>query len=360
MKTATKKRVTAILLVTTLLASLCGCAGKTEPSSEKPASEQPTVQTPQDSTTSAETIEMRLATSVNETNVMNTAAVHFSELVAERSDGRIKITVYPNKQLGDDAEVIEQMISGSLDMVEVSGIMFGNYSELPNAWQLPFLYDDWDHYAEVQKSDAAKDILDGMTDIGVQGLAVWTSFFRNVCSAKPVNSYEDCINLKIRTAESKMLLDAWAAMGFAPTPMAFGEVYTGLQNGVIDATETDPFGLVSDGFGEVCKYVFETNHYNWPALLAMNKEKFDALSAEDQAILLECAEETIDFNIQECKDVTDEYVQKSKDAGITYVTPTAEDIQYFRDNVEPVVVKYSELDPRIAAYVEFARSTSKY
>lgn len=344
-------RILSFIFAAVLLVSLIGCAstGGSEKKEEKSG------QTSEDGVT----ITLRLAHSNTENHLGNLLCVHFADLVKEKSGGRIEIDIYGNKQLGDDAEVIEQMVSGSLDMVMVSGIVFGNYSDLCTAWQFPFLYDDEDHFEQVSTSDEAKAIMDALTEVGVQGLANYTSYFRNVCSSGPVNSYEDCKDLKIRTAESEMLLDAWKAMGFAPTPMAYGEVYTGLQNGVVDATESDPVGLVNDGYGEVCKYVYETKHYPFIFLLAINPGIFQGLSEEDQEILRDAAQETVSYNIEQVKATTDEFIEKSKDQGVTFVTPTDEEIEHLQELAAPVIQKWCDKDSRIADYVEYARSTSK-
>lgn len=336
-----KKRIIATVLVVAMLVLCTACAGNKQAASDD-----------------KEEITLRLANSNTENHIGHLICVHFAELVEEKSDGRIKIDIYPNKQLGDDGDVIEQMISGSLDMVMVSGVLFGNYSDSCNAWQLPFVVEDEEHFRKVAKSEEAQAIRDGLREVGIQGLANYTSYFRSVCSSGPVNGYEDCKDMKIRTAESEMLLEAWAAMGFSPTPMAFGEVYTGLQNGVIDATETDPVGLVNDGYGEVCKYCLETKHYAWSFLHAINPDVFDSLSEEDQNILLEAAEETVDYNVDYVIETTEEYIEKAKESGVTFVTPSEEDIAYFQETVAPVVDKYCDMDPLIADYVKFANSTS--
>lgn len=365
------KCVVVLCMISMILVSMLGCNSaqtdtptKSQSSSvvtqtQAPSAAASVTPSKQTSQTPQKVIEMRLATSVNPGNPMNNAAESFAAKVLKASDGRIKITVFPQRQLGDDVEVIEQMIAGAIDMVEVSGVIFANYSDLPNAWQLPFLFKDWDHYAKVMKSKQARAILDGLNDKGIQGLAVYTSFFRHICIAdgKERTTFESFKGLKIRTAQSKMLLDAWAAMGLSPTPMAFGEVYTGLQNKVIDATETDAFGLVEDKFGEVCKYVAVTGHYNWPALLAINKAKFQSFSAEDQKMLIECAEAVIDENIAEVKGIDAKYQERAKnELKVKFSTIAESELVKFRQAVQPVVDKYAALDPRIKDFVDYAKS----
>lgn len=351
------KRLVALCLSLVFVFSIFGCS---KPSTQTPANNDTnTPSTTAPAQPSAEVVKLRLATSVKPDNPMNLAAQHFADQVKEMSDGRIEITVFPSGQLGTDAEVIEQMMQGSIDMVEVSGIVYSNYSDLANAWQLPFLYKDWDHFSKSVKSDASLALLDGLGAIGIKGLAVYTSPFRHLCTTdKPVEKLEDMKGLKIRVAQAPLMIDIFSAIGANPTPMAFGEVYSGLQNKVIDATETDFFGIVGDKFGEVCKFVTYTAHYNWPALLSINKEKFDSFSPEDQKILMQAAAEGVDYNIELVKAVEVEYKQKMIDMGVTLSTLPESELNKFKEAVSPVIKKYTALDPKIQAYVDYVDSIS--
>lgn len=348
-KTVKQLLVLSLTLILTL--SILGCSDSTTPAVGDNNDGSGT------KNSSDEVIELRLATSVQPDNPMNLAAEYFAEQVKEMSDGRIQITVFPSGQLGSDQEVIEQMMQGSTDMVEVSGIVFANYSDLPNAWQLPFLYKDWEHFSKSVKSDESLALLDGLDDIGVKGLAVYTSPFRHLCTTdKNIEKLEEIEGLKIRVAEVPLMIDIFESIGAKPTPMAFGEVYSGLQNRVIDATETDFYGVVGDKFGEVTKYVTYTAHYNWPSLLSINKEKFDSLSPEDQEIMMKAAANGVDYNIELVKAVEDEYEEKMADMGVTLATLPETEMNKFREAVSPVIEKYSSLDPRIKAYVDFVKS----
>ncbi|HCJ56343.1 MAG TPA: hypothetical protein DHV55_02375, partial [Clostridiaceae bacterium] len=311
------------------------------------------------SKTSDEAITMRLATSVQKDHPMNLAALEFARLVNEKSNGRIKVDVYSSRQLGQDNEVAEMVMQGSLDMVEISSIMFSNYTKLTNAWQIPFLFSDMEQYRKTIKSEANKALLDGITELnlGIKALAIYNTGFRHiVVNGKDVNSIDGMKNLKIRTAESDLFLDMFKALGSAPTPMAYGEVYSGLQNKVIDSCEADFSAIYLEKFFEVSNSMTELKHFMWPGLLAINKARFDSFSPEDQQIILEAAEEAVDYNVDNIIECEDHYRNLLTEAGFKINTLSEEEVKRFNDAVAPVVEKYSNLDKRIADFVAEAKA----
>lgn len=359
------KSLLALLTVTCLLATLVACGGSS--SSSAPAS---TAAPPAEASTPAadstaepapegEVVSLRLATSVQPDHPMNLAALRFAELVKEKSNGRIEITVYPARQLGDDREVAEQVIQGSLDMVEISAIIFTSYSDLPNAWQIPFLFSDWEQYRSVVKSDENKALLAGMDAMGVKALTIYNTGFRHVATAnKDVLTVEDMKNLKIRVGEPQLFLDIFTALGAAPTPMAYGEVYSGLQNRVVDATEADYCSIYLEKYMEVCKSVTETKHFGWPGLLCMNMERFNAFSAEDQQLIMDAAWEAVDFNVDNIIETETYYEDLLLEEGLTINKLSDEEFKRFQDAVADVRDKYSNMDPLIADFVNLVMANA--
>ena len=348
MKKERFKRILALVLLVSSALSSVGCSKKGDDKVTNDVKSQP-----QQSTT----ITMRLATSVQPNHPMNLAALEFARLVEEKSDGRMKIDVYAGRQLGQDNEVAEMVMQGSLDFVEISAIIFSNYTDLANAWQMPFVFTDMEQYRKTIKSEENHALLDGITDLnlGIKALAIYNTGFRHiVVTNAPVLSIEGMRNLKIRTAESSMFLDMFKAIGAAPTPMAYGEVYSGLQNKVVDACEADYSAIYLEKFFEVTSSMTELKHFMWPGLLAVNQERFNSLSKEDQKIIVEAANEAIDYNVDNIIESEKYYKDLLMKEGYEANKISEEELQKFQEAVAPVIEKYSKVDSRISDFIDEA------
>ena len=341
-----KKKLLALLLVFGLAMSLIAC-GTTEGTADT-----------SDDVGSDEVIELRLATSVQEDHPMNMAAKEFARLVNEESDGHLHITVYCARQLGQDSEVAEMVMQGSLDFVEISASIFANYTPLTTAYQLPFLFTDIEQYRDTIKSQAQQDIMDAITDlgIGIKALAIYNTGFRHIITSKdaPVQTLDDFKNLKIRVGETDLFLDMFKALGAAPTPMAYGEVYSGLQNKIVDASEADYSAIYAEKFYEVTKSMTESFHFMWPGLLAINQGVYDSLSPEDQAIIDKCAVAVYDYNCDNIIECEKYYKDLLISEGYEVNTFAPEVLAQIQELEKPVLEKYAAVDPLIQAFVDEA------
>ncbi len=165
----------------------------------------------------------------------------FARLVKERSGGRIVIEVYPGSQLGEEKAVIEQVQFGAIDLTRVSISPLASFVPKLNAFQMPYLYRDSDHMWKVLKGDIGKELLASLEPFGFIGLGWFDGGARSFYnSKKPVRTPADLKGLKIRVQESELMMGLVRAFGAVPTPMPYGEVYSGLQTGVIDGAENNP------------------------------------------------------------------------------------------------------------------------
>ena len=247
------KKVLSVLLVIAIVFSVAAC-GKAESD---------------DKTTdgAAKTIKLRVANVTQVDHPMNKAVESFIEKVEERSNGRIEITNYPARQLGDDRELFEQVQQGSLDMALISAGPVGSTTELAAALQLPFMFDDWDQWMNVMTNKVTADLLGEFDQFNVKALTVYDSGFRNFVSVdKPITSIADFNGKKIRVAETPLHIGIFKALGASPTPIPYGEIYTSLQNKVIDGLEMDLPAIVMEKHYEVAKNVTLSKHFSWPAI----------------------------------------------------------------------------------------------
>jgi len=221
----------------------------------------------------------------------------FAKLIKERTNGRIEIEVYPGGTLAKgERELFEAVQQGTIDFYMSSTGAVGGFVPQIMIFDIPFLFRDFAHADKVLDGPIGRKILDYMDAKDVKGLAFWENGFRNVTNNKrPLKVPADIKGVTIRTMENKIHLASFKAMGANPVPMTWGEVYSALQQGTIDGQE-NPVVLIRDSkLNEVQKYLSMTKHFYNPAILAMNKKKFDAMPLEDQKLFLETAREVAPF-----------------------------------------------------------------
>lgn len=277
-----KKLISLSLALVILAATLAGCSGGTNNGGTS-ATGTPAA--------SGEKLQFNLAMDSPEDTVTFLFGKKFAELVGEKSDGRITIDVFSSGQLGGDRELVESVQNGDVAFVVQNTAPQVNFVPELAVFDLPNLFAnakiartvlDGPFFDEIaSKYDANNIKLLGYADQG----------FRTMTSNKKVEKIEDFNGQKIRTMENPNHLAYWTSLGANPTPMAFAEVYIGLQQGTIDAQENPYEVIVSSKFYEQQKYVINTNHLLHLLSLISSKTVFEGLSAEDQAIILEAAGE---------------------------------------------------------------------
>ncbi|MDN5842167.1 MAG: TRAP transporter substrate-binding protein [Alcaligenaceae bacterium] len=203
----------------------------------------------------------------------------------EKTDGRITVQIFPSSQLGSEREQIESIQLGNLDMSFVSSAVLGAFNPQFFALDIPFMFKDRPGVYRVLDGKIGKDLLDSLGQVGIKGLTYWENGFRQLTNnVKPIRSPADLEGMKMRTMENEVHIAAWKAEGANPAPLAFGELFTALQQGTFDAQE-GPINLFYDmKFYEVQKYITRTNHVYSPWPLLINPDVYNSFSDEDRAI----------------------------------------------------------------------------
>jgi tripartite ATP-independent transporter DctP family solute receptor len=304
--------------------------------------------------TSQAPIVMRLAETHVQDYPTTQGDYHFAQLVNERTNGRIKIEVYHSSQLGEERDVIEQVQFGAIDFTRVSISPLAAFSPNFDALQMPYLYRDANHMWKVLKGTIGDEFLASLAPANFVGLAWYDSGQRSFYnSVREIKSVADLAGLKIRVQQSDLMVGLVQALGAVATPMPFGEVYSGLQTGVIDGAENNWPSYYSTSHYEVAKYYTLDQHTRVPEILIGSKIVMDRLSADDQAVIRQAAKDSIDFQIQKWAD----YVKVSEDAiraagnVITELTPQA--YGAFQAAMKPL---YDALSPDLKAVVERIRA----
>lgn len=220
----------------------------------------------------------------------------FARLVKERSNGRIVIEVYPGSQLGEEKAVIEQVQFGAIDLTRVSISPLASFVPRLNAFQMPYLYRDPEHMWKVLKGDIGKELLASLEPFGFIGLGWFDGGSRSFYnSKKAVRTPADLKGMKIRVQESELMLDLVRSFGAIPTPMPYGEVYSGLQTGVIDGAENNPPSYYSASHFEVAKFYTLDEHTMVPEIVIGSKISLSRLSEADQNLIRQAAFDAIDY-----------------------------------------------------------------
>jgi len=290
---------------------------------------------------------MKLASVTPTDHFYNVGARKFAELVKERTGGRIDIRVYPAGQLGKgEREITEAIQQGAVDLLITSTGPMGGFSPSINILDFPFLFRDFNHVDLVMDGTIGRKLLNDFEKASIKALAFWENGFRHLTNNKrPVRKVEDGKGLKIRTMENKVHLAAWKAAGFNPTPMAWGEVYTALQQGVIDGQENPIAIIASNKLWEAGQKNFSfTAHVYSPAPLLMSKKKYDGMPKEDQELFLKTALEVAKFQRKINRDAEEKSMQEMAAKGVTVVRDV--DRESFKKAMAPVFDQFSSQFPK--------------
>lgn len=276
--------------------------------------------------------------------------------VERRSGGRVEVQYLHSRQLGEDRQVIEGTMAGTIDATVCSTISFtvmvGKTSF--EALQLPFLISSYDALAKVLTSDAAQALLDDLDTVGLKGLSLFEGGQRHYLSKKgPVRTIKDFTGLKTRVMNMPMHLAIWQAAGTSPIGMNYGEIYTSLETGVIDAVEINLSSLESEKFYEPAKHFTFTGHYFWTGALIYNKEKFDNLPPDIQQIMIEAGRDIIVPQVMATKEAEARIAEMLKGEGVQFYQ--FEEKEKMRELMEPIIQERMASDPFIASFVETVR-----
>lgn len=222
-------------------------------------------------------------------------SVEFVDLVEEKTDGKVQIEIFPNSQLGSEVDNINSIRYGATDLT-ITGESLEVWT--PNAVMLavPYAFDDQDHMRRVVEGPLGEQIeKDIDEDVGLTPLFYMEREPRNLTSNYPISSPEDLNGFSMRIPNVPLFLDSWSEAGAQPQVMSLSEVFTGLQQGVIDGQENPNDLIQSSGFYEVQNYINETEHVRSWIYVVVGSEQLEALPEEQQSQVLEAAEEAEEF-----------------------------------------------------------------
>ncbi|MFD1066728.1 TRAP transporter substrate-binding protein [Oceanobacillus locisalsi] len=288
------------------------------------------------SSESSETEEFTLAHNMPADHPIHESLVDFQRILEEKSNGNMKLRIYGNEQLGSEREAIEMTQTNAIQFTKVSASALEGFSESYSLFSMPYLFDSQEQYRETMKMPEIQDAFYNKTaDNGFIGITYYDAGVRNMyTNDRILESNDDMHGLRTRVQPSQTSVQMIEALGGTPTPMGFGEVYTALQSGMLDAAENNESALTDNNHGEVAKHYFYTEHAMVPDILIMNVDAFNDLSEQQQEWVQEAAAESTelheprwDESMEEAREIAEE------EMGVTFHDV---DKSSFMEAVEPL------------------------
>lgn len=264
-------------------------------------------------------------------------ALMFQKLVDERLAGKVKVEVYPNSSLYGDGKEMEALLLNNVQMLAPSLAKFDKYTSKIQLFDLPFLFDDIEAVQRFEQSEAGKSLLRSMEDKGITGLGYWNNDLKQLSANKALREPKDARGLKFRVQNSEVLDSQFKALKAIPRKMAFGEMYQGLQTGVVNGAENPYSNIYSQKIHEVQKFITESNHGLLSYMVIVNTQFWNGIPEDIRTELTKILDEvSVEVNKQShALNLADK--QKIVDSGAsTIITLTSEQRQKWRDAVKPV------------------------
>ncbi|EGQ26934.1 MULTISPECIES: DctP family TRAP transporter solute-binding subunit [Sporosarcina] len=279
-------------------------------------------------------------------SVKGKAADRFAELVAEKTDGKAKVEVYPSSQLYGDADELDALVSGNVHMIAPS---VTKMVKLDPRWQyvdMPFLFEDQDHARKFFESDVAQTILnsDQLANNDIMGLEFWENGFKHFSDNKhPLKTPEDFKGLKFRAQAGKVLESQFNALNAGSATISFGETYAALQQGTVDGQENTFNNFDTQKYQEVQKYLTTSEHGRLDYAIFVNKSFWEGMPEDIRTQVEEALKEATELEWQLAADENEASFENIKNSGKVEVTElTPEERQKFVDALQPVYDEFSD------------------
>jgi TRAP-type transport system periplasmic protein len=339
--------VVSAMLVLVLLAA-CGKNEKAPAaSSAAPAASSSAPSASSEPSPAGEVKVMKLATANAKDRSLTRGLYKFGELVEAATNGSIKVEVFPDAQLGGDLQVYEALKIGSVQGSTMSSGPIASFAKRFNILDLPFLFKDADTAYKILDGEIGQELLNDLPDTGVIGLSYMENGFRDLTNNKrEVKTMEDIKGLKVRTLENKLHIELWKTLGATPTPLPFPELFTSLEQSVVDGQENPSGNVLMNKFYEVQKYLTKTGHVYNASPFIVSKKFWDELSDQEKEAVKKAAQEATTWQRQEnIKESNDSYA-KLAEHGMTVTELSAEEKAKFVTALQPV---YDKFKPEIGA-----------
>lgn len=298
---------------------------------------------------------LRLAHTLDTKHPVHKAMVILGEKLEQKSNGKLTVRLYPSGQLGGERECLELLQIGSLDVTKVSAAVLENFIPEYKVFSIPYLFRDKNHAFSVFDGKIGEQMLTKGTNFRLRGLTFYDAGSRNFYTKdKPVQSPDDLTNLKIRVQKSNMAVAMVNELGGAPTPISWGELYTALQQGVVDGAENNLPSFYTSKHYEICKYFSLDQHTRVPDVLLVGIDTWNTLSVQEQKWFIEAAKESTEIQRELWAASEKEALSVIQKAGVKVITP---DITPFQEKTVAIKNMFQD-KPEILKIINDIKSSS--
>ncbi|WP_298313982.1 TRAP transporter substrate-binding protein [uncultured Aquimarina sp.] len=303
-----------------------------------------------------ETKILRLAHTLDTKHPVHKAMVILGEKLEKKSNGTLQVKLYPSGQLGAERECLELLQIGSLDITKVSSAVLENFITEYKVFSIPYLFRDRKHAFQVFDGSIGDDMLTKGDKYRLRGLTFYDAGSRSFYTKeKPINTPGDLKGLKIRVQKSNMAVAMVNSLGGSPTPISWGELYTALQQGVVDGAENNLPSFYTSKHYEICKYFSLDQHTAVPDVLLIGLDTWERLSKQEQAWLKEAAKESTIEQRRLWADSEKESLDAITASGVEIITP---DKVLFEKQTESIQAMFQD-QPEMLSLIKNIKNTNQ-
>ncbi len=298
-------------------------------------------------------VNMKLSHNHGKDHPVHQSMQFMADRAKELSNGDLRIRLYPDAQLGDQKDSLEQVQNGAIAMAKSNAAELEAFHKSYGAFNYPYIFNNRDHYYQVLTGDLGQKILNSSKEKGFIGIAYYDGGARSFYAKKAIHTPADLKGMKVRVQPSPTAVEMVKLLGANPTPLSYGELYTALQQGVVDAAENNPTALTLSRHGEVAKFYSMDEHTMIPDILVISTKVWDKLSDANKQALMQAAEEST-LKMKELWAESElAEIAKAKEMGVELVEV---DKKPFQEAVKPIFDKLKADDPETFALVEQIRA----
>lgn len=301
---------------------------------------------------------VRIALGQSETHPQYLGLVAFQEYVEERLGDRFQVQIFPNEILGSAQKAIELTQTGAIDFVVAGTANLETFADVYEVFSMPYLFDSMEAYHKVMENrDYMEQVYASTEEAGFEVLTWYNAGTRNFYAKKPIRKPEDLKGMKIRVQQSPASVKMMQAFGAAASPMSFGEVYTAIQQGVIDGAENNELALTNNKHGEVAKYYTYNMHQMVPDMLVGNVRFLDGLNEEERRVFEEAALISTEVELEEWDKQVEAARKKAHDEmGVEFIET---DVESFKNRVLPLHREMLSKNPDIVEIYEYIQEVNR-
>ncbi|MCH5277367.1 MAG: TRAP transporter substrate-binding protein [Desulfovibrionaceae bacterium] len=284
-------------------------------------------------------VKLRLGHDFPEAHFYHKGAVRFAELVSEKTNGTVTVQIFPNGTLGKQGQLVEGLTMGTVDFALSNSVALEKYEQDMSVLAMPFLFKSWDQLYRAVDGKIGADLNKKLNKKGLDVLAYFRIGSIIINSTKPITHPSDVSNMKLRVMPGPSMIELGKALNAVVTPISYGEVYTALQLGTIDAQLQSVSNAMSGKHHEVAKYICLNNVSMFLEPLTMSKMTYDRLSADQQKAVREAAQEAAQYERVLALEGEQKDLEAFEEQGVTIIRP---DIDEWRKVIEPIHGKFPQ------------------